>query len=152
MCVCVCVCGCVLVMDVSLFLFVVSQESSFSHAVNCTHSLSHTGRRALQWEKEVGASRKRGRGRWKSRGSKSHSPWTRWYAKDTLGRATESFKSNSLFPRVLTLNYGLRRRAARRHTVQLMFPSILRPFIRLLSWANTDLPLLSLLTVFNFSW
>ena len=40
MCVCVCVCGCVLVMDVSLFLFVVSQESSFSHAVNCTHSLS----------------------------------------------------------------------------------------------------------------
>ncbi len=31
-----------LVMDVSLFLFVVSQEFSFSHAVNRTHSLACT--------------------------------------------------------------------------------------------------------------
>lgn len=29
-----------LVMDVSTFLFVVSQECSFSHAVNCTHPLT----------------------------------------------------------------------------------------------------------------
>lgn len=31
-----------LVMDVSLFLFVVSQECSFSHAVNHTHGHTHT--------------------------------------------------------------------------------------------------------------
>ena len=59
MCVCVCVWGCVLVMDVSLFLFVVSQENSRSHAVNCTHSLSHAGPPSSAVGEKVGASRKR---------------------------------------------------------------------------------------------
>lgn len=47
-CACVCVWRqeeggvCVLVIDVSLFLFVVSQECSFSHAVNQAHTVTGT--------------------------------------------------------------------------------------------------------------
>ncbi len=95
--------GCLLLMDVFLFLFVVSQECSFSHAVSRTHTHTHAVvSLCMLWEKSR-RRKKREEGDERAAGvNLIPPPRTKRYAKDTLRRAGESFKSNSLFPPVLT--------------------------------------------------